>query len=242
MVSMVIFSFGRMFRNLRVSSVLMAATVITSFGPMLRSFLVSSVFTSLRSGYSPRGRWYFCRSRTAWNPPALEKAGPGAVSPNDRASSRDFLRVPQVILAGNSLTFRNLSAACRPSGVNATDGTSFFRLVGSRVTSPWAVSLTIARSTTAVKALPDQRCPSKGPRSFSIFSGLSPFSPTGRSRVRTNRSSGERFGSSVIDGSSSFSGQHSQTTCAARLGAKDCLSERDGDGRCHYPRLLSPCP
>src|SRR5271157_96290 len=40
----------------------------------------------------------------------------------------------------------------------------------------------------------------------------------------------------------SSSGQHSRATLAARPGTKNRLSERGGGGRCHYPRLLSPCP
>src|SRR5208337_3543704 len=105
-------------------------------------------------------------------------------------------------LVGSWLTFRDARTVCRPSGVKRTAGTAFFFLAGGRATSPLVVSLIRVRSRTSVRTFPDQRCSSKDSRSFLILAGLSPFSPTGKSRVRTSKSRGERSGSSVIDGSS----------------------------------------
>src|SRR5208337_4262740 len=119
----------------------------------------------------------------------------------------DFFRAAHVGLgwAGNWLTFRDARTVCRPSGVKSTAGTDFLLLAGGRATSPLVASLIRVRSRTWVRTFPDQRCSSKGSRSFLILAGLSPFSPTGRSRARTSNSRGERSGSSVIDGSSSYS-------------------------------------
>ena len=107
MVSMVTFSFGPMFRNLRVRSVLIAAAVTTSFGPMFEELSRQLSLHVLEVGVLAQRQVVLLPEQDGLEPPGLREGRAGAVSPNDRASSNDFLRVAQVVLAGNSLTFRN---------------------------------------------------------------------------------------------------------------------------------------